>query len=54
MKEYYSEACSRLEIEDEQEEEEKELGSDDDIQMGCQSGAAPNTTCPLSLKPVMH
>lgn len=51
MKQYYEEACSRLDAEDEQ-EEAKELGSDDEICIGGGHGAASNTACPLSGKPV--
>lgn len=52
MKQYYTEACSRLEVEEEEEEEEE--AGDDDIQIGGERGAAPNATCPLSGKPVSH
>lgn len=51
MKSYYEEACSRLDAEEEQ-EEAKELGSDDEIAIGGGTGAASNTACPLSGKPV--
>lgn len=51
MKQYYEEACSRLDAEEEQ-EEAKELGSDDEIAIGGGTGAASNTACPLSGKPV--
>lgn len=51
MKQYYEEACSRLEVEDEQ-AEEAELGSDDEICIGGGHAAASNAACPLSGKPV--
>lgn len=55
MKEYYAEACSRLDVEEEQKEGDK-VGSDDEICIGGERGAAPNAFCPLSGKPVsfMH
>lgn len=51
MKQYYEEACSRLDVQDEQEEEDK-LGSDDEICIGGSHAAASNPACPLSGKPV--
>ena len=50
MKQYYQEFCQRLEVED----EEPQQQNDDDIevQIGGDANAAPNATCPLSLKPV--
>ena len=51
MNQYFTEACSRLEVEEE--EEEEEFG-DDDIQIGGERGAAPNAACPLSGRPVSY
>lgn len=53
MKEYYAEACSRLDVEEEQKEGDK-VGSDDEICIGGERGAAPNAFCPLSGKPLME
>lgn len=52
MKQYYQEFCQRLEVED----EEPQQQNDDDIevQIGGDANAAPNATCPLSLKPIME
>ena len=51
MKQYYEEACSRLDVEDEQEQEET-FGSDDEVCIGGGHAAAANVACPLSGKPV--
>ena len=51
MKQYYEEACSRLDFENEQEDEEK-IGSDDEVCIEGGHGAASNAACPLSGKHV--
>ena len=51
MKQYYEEACSRLDVENEQEEEDK-VGSDDEVCIGGSHAAASNAACPLSGKSV--
>lgn len=53
MKQYYQDVSQRLEIEDESAQQQD--GDDDEVQMGgSNTGAAPNATCPLSLKPILE
>lgn len=53
LQQVYKDFCERLEDEDE-EEEAQQQDDDIEVQIGGDSGAAPNAQCPLTMRPLLE